>query len=108
MGQGIWPIAIGAALLIGFLILIGVAIHVGIVIWCYMVGKRKGQELVGLLLGIFLGWIGLIIIYVLPDQSKPSLPATPYGSGQTVKCPHCSRQVPAEARFCPYCGNMLE
>jgi len=103
----VWPFAIGGAVLIGFITLVAVGLHVLIVIWCYKVGKRKGQELAGLLLGIFLGWIGLIIVYVLPDESATNPPVQIYGTGQTVKCPSCSRMAPAEGRFCPYCGHQI-
>jgi len=87
-----------------FLVLIGVRVVMGI--WSYKVGKRKGQELVGLLMGILLGLLGLILVYVLPDKSAKTPPAQTYGPGQT-KCPHCSRTVPANSRFCPYCGRLL-
>jgi len=105
--EEVWPFAVGGAVLIGLIILVAVGLQVLIVIWAYKVGKRKGQELVGLLLGIFLGWIGLIIVYVLPDESAKTPPVQTYGTGQTVKCPSCSRMAPAEGRFCPYCGHQI-
>jgi hypothetical protein len=102
--EEVWPFAIGGAVLVGLIILVAVGLQVLIVIWAYKVGKRKGQELVGLLLGIFLGWIGLIIVYVLPDESKPQ---PPQGVVQVIKCPNCAKMAPAEGRFCPYCGKLL-
>jgi hypothetical protein len=104
MEQEIWPIAIGGGLIVGFIILAAFGIRIAIVIWSYKIGKRKGQELAGILLGIFLGWIGLIIVCVLPDESKSA-----YSSpGNQIICPHCSKGAPREARFCPHCGNTLE
>jgi len=96
-----WPSAIGWLVLLG---LIGIVVHVFTVIWAYRVGKRKGQELVGLLMGIFLGLLGLIIIYLLPDESKPQ---PSQGVVQEIKCPNCSKMAPADGRFCPHCGKPL-
>jgi predicted membrane channel-forming protein YqfA (hemolysin III family) len=107
MDNGFWPLAFGGVYLIVTLIIIAVGIRVGIILWCYNVGKRKGQGPLGIALGVLLGWIGLIIIYVIAEDSKSaSQSGTTTGSAQVVStCSHCSREIPAGARFCPHCGH---
>jgi hypothetical protein len=51
-------------LVIGFSVL-----HVIFIIWATIVGSNKGRALVGFLLGLFLSWIGLIIIYVMKPKN---------------------------------------
>lgn len=110
--------------LIGFWI-IGMAFYVACVVWAYKIGKKKGRPGMGLLLGFLLGWIGVIIMYfAIKDESgalassgsaatttDPSCAHTSSyrstSSKKTVTCKHCSRQAPADGRFCPYCGHQL-
>jgi hypothetical protein len=109
-------------------LVVALALRVGLVVWAYKVGEKKGKGTTGLLLGLFLGWIGLIIIYALTADSAatPATPSSPpfssststinrgtsntYSStstSRTIQCKHCSRKAPADARFCPYCGHLL-
>lgn len=102
------PMATGVILLVIFSILFGIGLRVLFAVLSYKIGKRKGQELTGLLLGIFLGWIGLIIVAVLPDESRPAYTSQSTSEVQGTRvCRHCSRQVADNARFCPYCGHSL-
>jgi hypothetical protein len=58
--------AAGAAL---FIWLIALAIGIVIIVWGWKVAKRKGYSpWIGFALTFFLSWIGLIIVYVLPDK----------------------------------------
>jgi hypothetical protein len=41
------------------------ALQLIFIIWATIVGSNKGRGLVGFLLGLFLSWIGLIIIYMI-------------------------------------------
>ena len=45
------------------------ALHVIFIIWATIVGNNKGRPLAGFLLGLFLSWIGLIIIYVMSPKN---------------------------------------
>jgi quinol-cytochrome oxidoreductase complex cytochrome b subunit len=45
------------------------ALHVIFIIWATIVGHNKGRTQAGFLLGLFLSWIGLIIIYVMSPKS---------------------------------------
>ena len=45
------------------------ALHVIFIIWATIVGHNKGRTLAGFLLGFFLSWIGLIIIYVMSPKN---------------------------------------
>ncbi len=74
-----------------FLVMIGIRILIGI--WGRKIGKRKGLDSAGFLLGFFLGVIGLIILSVLPPRIE------------TTICVHCQRQIPEDANLCPYCGT---
>jgi hypothetical protein len=46
------------------------ALHLIFIIWATIVGTRKGRGFVGFLLGFFLSWIGLIIIYMIGPKSS--------------------------------------
>lgn len=105
------------SVLLWVLILAAIAVRVAIIVWCYKVGKSKGQEVVSLILGIFLGWIGLVICYVLPEEKRPDYPQPPTvppppptagqdtGAGKMMTCRNCARSIPATSRFCPHCGK---
>ncbi len=106
-------------------IVIGIGATVGFTVWAYSIGKKKGRPGLGVVLGLFLGWVGVLIMYLLPDESRTT--ATPstgstyrkhyddtYGAvtsqGSRVEmrpCNHCSRYAPSDGRFCAYCGHLL-
>ncbi|TET21615.1 MAG: hypothetical protein E3J71_09100 [Candidatus Stahlbacteria bacterium] len=46
------------------------AINVLFAFWGYMVGRRKGHGALGAVLGLFLGVIGIIIIYAIRGRSQ--------------------------------------
>lgn len=58
------------------------------------IGKPKMRT--GWLYGLFLGWIGVIVIALLPT------------SGHAMrKCPYCAESVRREALVCPHCQRDL-
>lgn len=57
------------------------------------VGSRRGRAGTGLVLGIFLGVLGLIIVLLLP----------------TIRtCPQCNATVSVDAVLCPRCRSTLK
>jgi membrane protease YdiL (CAAX protease family) len=63
---------------------------------CERIGRtRSCGSTAGLLAGFFLGWIGLLIVYLFPYVGKQR------------KCPECAEKVKAEARVCKHCGKKL-
>jgi len=72
----------------------------------------------GLIAGVFkLALLGLVIFLAVtlalrPKQAKQpaaasALPAEPVAEAMQ-KCPHCAREIQADWKHCPYCGNSLE
>jgi hypothetical protein len=59
----------------------------------WMLGKRRGQAVAGLLLGALLGPIGWLAVFVLPKRGPI--------------CPECLAPVDADARKCRHCGSEL-
>lgn len=53
----------------------------------------KGRDLAGLLLGLFLGPLGLLLIFAISDK-RP-------------KCPECRSALNAGARKCSKCGASI-
>ena len=77
----------------------------------YIIGKNKGKGGIGLLLGIFLSWIGVIIVAVLSDdvkrdQEHREMMAAVGGTKEIikVKCPQCGALADEGVKFCPGCG----
>ena len=60
----------------------------------YYIGQTKGRPTAGALLGLLLGPIGWLLLYVGPDISP--------------KCPECGGSVVAGARRCKNCGSELD
>ncbi|MCX7021376.1 MAG: hypothetical protein NTW26_03685, partial [bacterium] len=67
----------------------------------YIIGKKKGKAGVGLILGLFLSWIGVVIVAVLNDDVKrdqehqESMAAVMGGAKEIVKvkCSKCGALV---------------
>lgn len=77
----------------------------------YIVGKKKGKGGLGLILGLFLSWIGVIIVAVLSDdvkrdQEHKEMMAAVAGTKEVVKvkCPQCGALVDEGVKFCSGCG----
>lgn len=86
----------GAVLAVGFLIVWLLFGFLCASIW----SKKGGNGFVGLIIGLFLGIIGLIVVAV----------ATPSGtggggsaSGITRECPYCKSRIPPDALVCRHC-----
>lgn len=76
-----------------FMVLIWVVCIFG----CYAIGKDKGMPVGGLLLGVFLGLIGLLIIAVIPSQTRAQQPyPPPYGQHPPQPYPPQYGQYPPQ------------
>jgi hypothetical protein len=91
----------------------------------YAIGKSKGMGLAGLLLGVFLGCIGWLIIALIPGSAStapvamrrrrlvpraapPPPPAAPAGGAGLVACPYCAEMIQPGARLCRHCKSRLK
>jgi hypothetical protein len=91
-------------------LLAGLVSYAGIVWGGYLLGKRTDKGVVGLLLGLFLGGIGLLIMCFISGGTGSS-EEKPSPSGNLIpvrKCDSCSRGAPANSKFCPHCGEQLD
>jgi len=91
----------------GILFVVGLFYLFTVVIWVYvswLVGSRKGKPWLGVLLGLVLGFIGLIIMLLLPEDQKTH-EAEQLASGEYRKCPFCAEPIRSEAAVCRYCGR---
>jgi hypothetical protein len=100
-------------------------IWVAILLWgvpifvAYLIGAPKRRS--GFLYGLFLGWIGVLIVAILPPASEPTLQeleknrsymAPSYYEAQRSKllsartqreCPFCKEEIRRDASVCPHC-----
>lgn len=55
-----------------------------------LIGAAKGRTEDGILLGMLLGWCGILIICFLPGG---------------VQCSYCRKYINKQATICPYCQS---
>lgn len=71
---------------------------VAVVFWIIPIfvahGRGKAKHRAGVAYGLFLGWIGVLILAVLP----PLVDHENYG-----ECPHCKEDIRLDASVCPHC-----
>jgi hypothetical protein len=58
------------------------------------VGRQRGQQDTGLLLGLLLGPVGVVVAALLPDRAEERRP-----------CPHCAEMIRVAASVCRFCGR---
>jgi hypothetical protein len=81
-----------------------------VVVWLIFVvagalfGSRKGRPLLGTLLGLFLGPVGVVIIYLVPptDVTRVRRPL-----GLITGCPWCGEPIRSDSRICAHCFQRL-
>ena len=85
--------------------LVGLAVWILFIWLCVKKSKEKGYETwIGLLLGIFLSWIGLLIVmFALPDKGapKPMAPMGMPGSMPMATPPAAPMATPPAAPMAP-------
>lgn len=91
-------------------LLVGLASYAGIVWGTYLLGKRNDKGVLGLILGFFLGSIGLLIMCFISVETSSSeeKPSPSRNLVPVRKCGFCSREAPANSKFCPHCGERLD
>ncbi len=57
------------------------------------IGKPKRRS--GAVYGLLLGWLGVVILAVLPPAADRS--------GRTGECPFCKERMRSDATVCPHC-----
>lgn len=62
----------------------------------HAIGKHKDRA--GFLYGLLLGWIGVIIVAVLPPVTN---------SVTHCECPHCKERMRRDASVCPHCQREI-
>lgn len=82
--------------------LLSLAAVLGAFIVTWVVGARKGYPWAGFFLGLFLSWIGLIILLLLPPKAGVARSQT-LRTGVKAVCPFCKELVQPDALVCPHC-----
>ncbi len=74
-----------------------------------VIASNRGRSGAGwFLLGVFLGWIALVIVLVLPTPTDPMpVNVLPSGGDPRQPCPRCGESIPLAARVCRFCGQEL-
>jgi hypothetical protein len=68
----------------------------------YVTHKQgEAKHRTGAAWGVFLGWIGVLVLALLPDtQAQSRLP-----EAAMMRCPHCAEDIRVGARICKHCGH---
>ena len=91
-------------------IIIWFVIFILIAIWVYRDAEKRGSSgALWLIIVILLGLIGIIIWLIV----RPPIGGKPTAQGTTAadsdrRCPNCGRNIPMDARACPYCAKKFE
>jgi len=70
----------------------------------YLIGKSKGREGAGLLLGLLLGPLGWLLVAVGPNYRNKQVMNI---SEEKNNCPYCKELIIKGAIKCKHCGSML-
>ena len=65
------------------------------------IGAMKGRVGPGVLLGVFLGPLGILLSIGLKNQKE-------IDKKHTKKCPYCAERVQKDAKMCKHCGKNVE
>jgi len=60
-----------------------------------VIGARKGNPIGGAFLGLFLGFVGLIIVVLSGDKNR-------------LACEFCSEKIMKTAKICPHCHKEVK
>jgi len=73
-----------------------------VVIAALITDSRGRGAVVGLLLGLILGWLGVLIALLLGEAYEGSR----RGSSRVYReCPHCKERMRRDAHVCPHCRS---
>ena len=96
-----------AALMGGAICVFGIiwfVIAILIAIWVYKDAEKRGSSgALWLIIVILTGIIGIIIWLVIRPPIGGKKDATVDTADR--RCPNCGRQIPMDAKVCPYCGK---
>lgn len=70
----------------------------------YLIGAITTIVLIGFLILFIARIIEIIAYFSLPDK----IPTGEKKEKSQRKCPNCDREIPMDARICPYCGKKFE
>lgn len=83
----------------GIVVLAWFVIWILVGIWVYKDAEKRGKSgALWLIIVILLGIIGIIIWLVVRGEKSSS----------SRHCPNCGREIPQDARSCPYCNKKFE
>ncbi|NMP20776.1 hypothetical protein [Sulfobacillus harzensis] len=68
------------------------------------IGYKKGRQPLGIVLGLFLGWVGVLIMALVGPTSEA---ARAEALRQGFPCPYCQEVVRHGATVCPHCQRDL-
>lgn|GEM_PF-3914653 len=73
----------------------------------YRIGKPKGRESLGIVLGLLLGVFGWMILALLPSDENPA-PNIDQRRVLRRPCPYCAEDIKTGATVCHYCNREVD